>query len=263
MTPEIWGIVAALSLAIASVARGLYLFKVRGRWGLLTFCARAGAAMALTVAVILAAVTHGQWSPFDLEQVALGLALAALVVYLALAWRFRMDAAAPAVDLLTLVLILTGVLAIRPGGPFLMCAQQGFPFLVQWVLFLVGAGGAMVAGSAGATLILAGRGWPLQWPRWADSYLLLRQATMLVVVFLGSGLTVSLWWAWQAEGTLTSGDPRETWIAITWLIAAMSLSAQHLQRRWGRWVAGLAVAAAAAAIVGLLAVIDLRRLLGM
>jgi hypothetical protein len=263
MASEPWGVVAALLLAVASVARGLSLFKVRGRWELLAFSARAAAAMALTVAVILAAVTHGQWSPFDLQQVALDLALATVVVYLVLALRFRTDAAAPAVDLLALALILTAVLAIRAGGPFLTCAQKTLPFLVQWFLFLVGAGGAMVAGSVGLMLILAKREWPLKWPQGADLYLLLRQATMLALVLLGSGLALSLWWAWQAEGTLTGSDPRTTWIAITWLIMAMSLSAQHLPKRSGRWVTSLAMAAAAAAIVGLLALLDVRRFLGM
>jgi ABC-type transport system involved in cytochrome c biogenesis permease subunit len=263
MAPEMWGALAALLLAIAAVARGLALFRVRGRWELLAICARAGAAMALAVAVVLAAVTHGQWSPFDLWQVTLSLSLAILSVYVALAWRFRIDAAEPIVDLLALALILIGMLAIRPGGPFVPCLQQAWPFSVQWVLFLTGGGGSMVAGSAGLTLILARRGWPLHWPRPADSYLLLRQAAMLALVFLGGGLIVSMWWAWQAEGTLTSSDPREVWMAITCLIATMSLSVQHLQRRWERWAAGLAVLAATAVMVGFLAVIDLRRLLGM
>jgi hypothetical protein len=263
MAPEIWGALAALLLAMASVARGLDLFQVRGRWELLAFCARAGAAMLLTVAIIQAAVTLSQWSPFDLWQVALGLALATVVVYLVLAWRSRVDAAGPIVDLLALALILTGILAMRPGGPFLTCAQQAWPFPVQWVLFLTGAGGVMVAASAGLTLILAGRSWHLHWPDRADSYLLLRQATLLALVFLGSGLTIGMWWAWQVGGTATSSDPREIWIAITWLIAAMGLLAQYLPRRWGWWAAGLAMVAAVAAIAGLLAVIDLRRLLGM
>jgi hypothetical protein len=263
MAPEIWGALAALLLAMASVARGLDLFQVRGRWGLLAFSARAGAVIALIVAAIQEAVSLGQWSPFDLWQVALSLALATVVVYLVLAWRFRIDAAGPIVDLLALGLILTGTLAMQPGGPFLTCVQQAWPFPVQWVLFLVGAGGVMVAASAGLTLILAGRGWHLHWPRWADSYLLLRQATRLALVFLGSGLTAGVWWAWQVGGTMTSSDPREMWIAITWLIMAAGLLAQPLPRRWGRWAAGLATAAAAAAIAGLLAVIDLRHLLGM
>lgn len=267
MKPEIWAALAALLLAAASVARGLALFKVGGRWALIAVGTRAVAALALVVALILAVATHGRWSPFALQQVALALALATLVVYLGLVWRFRIDAAAPIVDLVALLLILTGVLAGQPAGAQLACIQDALSFRIQWVLFLLGAGALAVAGSAGMMLALrAGlirRAAHLRWPRWVDLHALLKQAIALALVALGGGLTVNVWSAWRTAGTLTGGDPRVGWIAIAWLIAIMSLLARRTGKRWGRWTASLAAAAAAVAILSLLAVTDLRGFPGL
>ena len=49
-----------------------------------------------------------------------------------------------------------------------------------------------------------------------------------------------------------SGDDSLAWIAIAWLIVAMSHLARRLGRRWGRWAAGLAISAAVTVLVGLL-----------
>jgi hypothetical protein len=57
---------------------------------------------------------------------------------------------------------------------------------------------------------------------------------------------------------LTSGDPREGWVFVAWLVAAMSMLARRLGKRWGRWTAGLAVLAAAIAAFGLLVIVELQ-----
>jgi ABC-type transport system involved in cytochrome c biogenesis permease subunit len=91
----------------------------------------------------------------------------------------------------------------------------------------------------------------------------LTQAIFLALVALGSGLTVSVWWAWQTAGTLTAGDPREIWMAVTWLTAAMSLVAWQLEGHRGRWAAGLALAAALYVGFGLVFLTYLQSLLGI
>ncbi len=275
---------AALLLVVATLAWSLALLKVGRRWGrkgqgirMVATVARVGAVLSLTVALILEAGARGAWSPWavvtqppGLRQATLGLAVATLVVYLVLVWRFRVDAVAPVVDLIALGLILTGTLANQSPVSLLTNVWRAAPVQIQWILFVLGAGGLMVAGSAGLMLAfragLAGR-WDLQWdlPRShrTDLHLFLKQATALALVALGGGLAVSIWWAGQTLGTLSSGGSSENWIAIAWLITAMSMLARRAARRWGRWTAGLAVMAAAAAIFGLLAPTGLCSLLGM
>jgi hypothetical protein len=245
-------------------------------WHLLALSARLGSLVALVISLMLAIVTHGEWSPSDLRQVTIGLALATLLIHLLLVWRLGTDSASPIVDAVALVLVLIDAIAVQPGGPLLSCVQRAALYRIQWVLFLLGCGGTLVAGSAGLVLGLCSwsveRGWQLGLPDVADIHSLLRQATALAWLLLGSGIVVSAWWAWQTVGALTDGDVRVGWCAITWLILAMSELAWHLDRPpvdsnreqdRGRWSARLAVLAAAAAIWGLLAVTDLLRLLGM
>jgi hypothetical protein len=267
MTAEIWAVAAALVLAMAAVARGLALFREGKWWDRIATGARAAAALALAVALVLLAVAHGGWSPFDIGQTALCLALATLIVHLALQWRLKVDAAAPVVDLVALALALVGVLSAPSGGSLLTCSQRAAPFHVQWALFLLGAGGLIVAGSAGVMLALRtaltrhGRG--LRWPLWIDLHAFLKQASALALVALGGGFTVSSWRAWQTVGSLTSGIPAEGWIVTASLIAAMSLLVRRVGKRWGRWAAGFAVLAAAVAILGVLAAADLSRVPGV
>ena len=279
MTLETWvALGAGVLLTAAGVAQGSVLLKVGprpGRRDQLAAGARLGGAAILTVAVILAAIAHGEWSPSDPRQVALDLTLAALVIHLVLGWQLGVGSAGPVVDVVALILVVVGAIAVWPGGPLLTCAQRAVPFWAQWALFLLGSGGVIVAGSAGLMEMIqawmARRGRHLRLPRQADTHTLLRQATSLALVALGSGLAVSVWWAWQTAGLLTDGDPRAGWIAATWLAAAMSELAWWLDRRSpvsdqgdraGQWAAGLAIAAAVVAILGLLAVVDLRHLLG-
>jgi hypothetical protein len=267
MTPEIWGAVASLLLALAIGFRGLVLYQVRGRWELLTVGARVGGMLALAAALVLSAIAHGEWSPLDLHQITLGLALATLIVYQALAWRFAVEAGAPVADLVALALLLTGILAVRPGGALLACDQHSILFHVQWILSLVGAGGTVVAGSAGVTLGLraatASRDWDLQWPRRLDLHLFVGEAVLLALVALGGGLLAGLGSMWWTMGTVAGDDPRVAWFATAWLLAAASALARCLPRWWGRWAAGLAVAAAVSAIFGLVFLGDVRGLLGM
>ena len=267
MMSEFWAILAALLAGLAGLASGLAIVRLRGPWTGVAVVARSLSAVSLVVALILAVAAGGKWSPFDLQQVTLALVLAMLIVHLALAWRLGLGDAGLAVDLLALVLLLAKILIIQPGAPLLDCAQRAVPFQVQWVLFLLGAGAILVAGCAALMLALrlalSGQ-WPdLDLASRSGFLDLLTQATFLALVALGSGLVVSAWWAWWAVGTLSSGDPREGWMAMAWLVAAMSLSAWQLEDRRGRWAAVWAVTASAIVLLGLLVVLDLQQVMGI
>ena len=88
-------------------------------------------------------------------------------------------------------------------------------------------------------------------------------AAGLAAVALAAGLAVGTWWAWQATGSPGTGDPRVAWLAAAWLVALMAVWTCRLGERSGRWAAGLSVVAAVLAITGLLAVADLRLILGL
>jgi hypothetical protein len=257
---------AAGLLVVASVARGLAFLKGERLWRLFTVGARLAAAVALAVTLVLVARALGEWSPFQLQEVALGLALAALCSHLVLTRRCGMDGAGPAADLFSCALIVWSAWAVRPGGPLLALAQRAVAFGVGWLLLVIGGGSAIVAGSTSLMLglrVLRPGGSPsVRLPPVADFYAFLRNATALVVIALGAGLVVSLWWSWRTLGSASSGDPREAWLAGTWLLAGASLLAWQLKRRAGRWAAGLAGAAAVFAIVGLLAVAESSQVLG-
>jgi hypothetical protein len=268
--PEIWNAfayAAALLLATASLADGLRLFQVRGRWGTLAAGARVGALVALTMVLIWVAIVGGNSlpsafviQPASLQQVAFALALATLLVYLVLAWRLRVDAALM-LDLVALALVLVGIVTIGAGGPPLSCDQGKAPSQLQWALFLAGTGGLVVAGSTGLTLALrtglSRRTRSLKWSPWIDLHALLKCATAVALVALGGGLALSLWGSWQTAGVLASDNAREGWIAAAWLVAAMSMLVRRAGRRWGRWTAGLAFLAATILILGLIAGADL------
>jgi ABC-type transport system involved in cytochrome c biogenesis permease subunit len=85
---------------------------------------------------------------------------------------------------------------------------------------------------------------------------------LLALIGLGAGLVTSAWWAWRSVGGLAGDDPRQAWMAITWLLSAMSLLAWQLEAAAARWAAALAGLAATVAIGGLLAVPYIVRLLG-
>jgi hypothetical protein len=259
------------------VIRGIILFKAspgQGRWNLLLVVLEAGAVAALVACLVLAAKAHGEWSPADLMQVSLGLALVVLGFHLELALfprlpyprRNRIAETGLFVDLVVLGLILAGVFAIRPGGSLLLCVQRTAAFYSQWVLYLLGAGVLIVGGCTGLTValywMLARRKPDLPQSQPTALHGLMSQSVLLALLLLGSGLVVSIWWAWWTVGRLSGGDPRDAWMGIAWLVAASSWLAWRLEDGAGRWSAGLAVLAAAAAVFGLLAVPDLYRLLG-
>jgi hypothetical protein len=61
---------------------------------------------------------------------------------------------------------------------------------------------------------------------------------------------------------VSGGDPREAWLAGAWLLTGASLLAWQLERRAGRWSAGLAGVAAMFTVVGLLSVANSSQALG-
>jgi ABC-type transport system involved in cytochrome c biogenesis permease subunit len=265
-------------LVAALVVQGFLLFRPTpdpGRWRWLAGGLELAAILVLGVALALAVRTHGEWSPHDLMQVALGLALATLAIHWLLVIRHRSRQAPGSgsegigliVDLIVLGTILFTAFAIRAGGGPLLCAQRAVPYSVQWALYLVGAGAVLVAGSAGVVRVLRlpliQRVPGLRQPRHADLIPQLAEATWWALVVLGLGLVVGVWWAGCTVGRLTSGDPREGWMVITWLAAASSLLARRFDEKAGQWSAALAVVAAVLLIIGLLALPDLYRLLGL
>jgi len=261
---DLWLGVAVLLLVTAVVAYGLELFRVRGQWTYWGTGATVGAVIALAVALVVIASRHGHgWQSLlavrslDPRQVVLGLALTTLAIHLVLAWRLPVDATGLAVALLALVLVLISGFMVEASELSPDCDQSTIPSQLQWALFLVGTGGLAVAGSAGLTLALraglARRIPRVQWPLWIDLHVLLVRATALALVSLGAGLTASLWWSWQLRGTpCTMHEPREGWVIVALLVAAMSFLARRTGGRWGRWSAGLAMVAAAVAILTLL-----------
>jgi hypothetical protein len=259
------------------VFRGITLFKARqgqGRWNLLLVGLEVGAVAALVASLVLAAKAHGEWSPADLLQVTLGLALVVLGFHLELVFfprlpyprLHRIGETGLFVDLVVLGLVLAAVFAVQPGGALLLCVQRMAMFYSQWILHLLGVGALVVGGCTGLTLalyrMLALRRPDLPLPQSTTVSGLMGQSTLLALLLLGSGLVVSIWWAWLTIGRLTGGDPRDVWMGIAWLVAASSWLAWKLEQEAGRWTAGLTVLAAATAVFGLLAMPDLYRLLG-
>ena len=261
MTPEIWAAIGAVFLGLAAVAGGLAMSALRGAWDAVAIGLRVAALAALIVALIAAVIVQGQWTAADPQQATLSLVVAMLAVHLVLAWRLGAVSAGPMVDIVAFALSLVSVVAIQAGAPWLACVQRSPLFQAHWVLFSLGGGSVLVAGSAGLMLTLRKglewRGRDPRLPGWIPLYALLTQASILALVALGVGLLVGVSWAWQTSGLLAGSNPREVWMAVAWLATAMSLLAWQLDGRRGRWAAGLALVAAAAVLVGLLFPVDL------
>jgi hypothetical protein len=265
VTIEAWLVLGAVTLlALAAGACSFRLFKGQSRWVRIAAGARVGAAGFLTMALVLSVAVQGGWSPVDQRQLALSVALVALCLHLVWTWRSRLDGAGPILDLLLLALLLAGEYGF-PSDTVSTCVGSPAPFYAQWILIVLGVGAMTVAGSTSLLLALnaffGGRGRDIELPGSADLFMFLRQAMGWALIFLGAGLTVSVWRAWRTLGLLTSGDPREAWLASTWLIGGASLLSWQLEQRRGRWALGLAVVAAVAAFVGLFAAVDLSYLL--
>lgn len=281
MAPEIWATVAAFLFGAAAIAGGLALFRVRGPWEPAAIGARVAAVVAVTAALISAVVAQGEWSPSEPWQIVLSLILAMSGVHLVLAWRLGIGSAGPVVDLVALALLLLvhpstpwanpstarAWSSLQPATSLLTCTDRTLPFMVQWGLFFLGSGSVLVAGSAGLLLALRHvlERWApgLKLPLRTELYDLLIQSTFLALVTVGGGLTVATWWAWQTAGMLTGSDPREAWMALVWLLVAMSLFAWQLERLRGRWAAAFAGLAAAMVFFGLLVLGELQALLGI
>lgn len=271
MAAEAWALAAAaMLLAAAAVVETAALLAGpagAGRWRLPGLGLAAAAAAALAAALGLATAARQGWSPFDLQQTAISLAAATLAIHLALAVGLRAGGGGPAAVLAVLGLTLFAWLGVGPGGCAPDAIQRGAAIQVQWGCLIVGSGGAIVAGCAGLTLAarsrLIGRGRELGWPRRADLDHLSSAAAGLAAVWLTAGLAVGTWWAWRATGSPGTGDPRTAWLAAAWLAALAAVWSYRLGERSGRWTAALAVGAAALAVTGLLAVADLRLLLGL
>jgi len=273
MSPEAWALaVAASLLATASVVGVLALAAGpvgARRWWWPGLGLVAAAATSLIVALALAVAARQEWSPFDLKQMTIALAAATLVIYLVLAVGLRAGGGllVSLVGLAVLALTLFGWLAIRPGGSTSAVVQRGLAVQIQWGCFILGSGGAVVAGCTGLALAaragLIGRGRELAWPRRAELHQLLSRAVGFAAVVVGAGLAVGAWWAWQATGLLGTGDPRTAWLAATWLVMLMAVWTYRLGERSGRWAASLSIVAAALVVTGLLAASDLRLILGL
>lgn len=262
---EIWALVTALSLAVGTIAGGLAAFRKERIWTRVFVAVRTISAAALVAALIRRVITLGQWSPYDWELTLLALVLSLLVVHSVLAWLLKAENPGPIVELAGLALLLVGLARLGVSAPLLPCPQGMVPFQIQWILFLLGGGSLLTAGCMGLTVVLyravQRRGWSLDLAIPEDLYALQVQAAMLALVTLGSGLTISLWWAWRTLGTLTSGDPRAEWMALTWLLTAMSLLAGQLDRHRKRWVSGLVVVAASSLLFGWLLLVGVQDLL--
>ena len=274
MPPDSWAALSAVLLALAVAARGAAVRLTQTLWGVLAMGARAAAAFALAVGLILsvasgdggialAAAFQPGGQPSGAFALGPVLALATLIVHLLLTWRIGLDAAAPVVDLVSLALILSGLLSASHPEPLPACRVSVPPLQIQGTLFLLGGGGLIVAGSVGLTLALRAAWQSIEnrrasrvpagtWSGRTERQALLRMATLFGLVGLAAGLLVGLWWSWRLTGGLTSAGSEQLWAASAWLVAAMSFLAWRTGERGGRWAAGLAVVAAAIIIVGLL-----------
>jgi hypothetical protein len=261
MTPEIWVVIAVVLLGLAAVSGGLEMAILRGRWDAVVFASRVAALAALVVALVAAAIAHGQWSAADPRQAMLGLVAAMLAIHLLLAWRRGAGTAGPVVDLAAIVLSLVGAFVVGAGSSGFICVQLAELYQAQWILLSVGGGSVLVAACAGLMLLLRkgllSRDWGLALPGWSLLYGLLAQAVILALAALGSGLVIGVWWAWRILGTLGSDSAREVWMAVAWLITAMSVLAWQLDTRRSRWAAALVLVAAIAVLIGLLLPVDL------
>lgn len=258
MATEMWAVAAAAVLLAAAAGFSAAALARKGRpWLLLSAAARGGSIVALAVALYLESAGRGGWSPQDLWQVTVSLSLATVAAHLALSWALGAGAGVPIADAVAAVLAVLAWLAIRPGGEDLDCLHRTLAYRVEWVLFLAGSGGALIAGSAGLAAVL-----PWHWSR-VGARRLLAGGSFLAVLAVGAGVVAGLWWTWQATGTLQPADIRESWMAVVWLLAAMSATAWQLEKGAHRWAAGLALVAGSAAILGMLALPDLQRLMGL
>jgi len=254
--PEISVVISAVFLALAAAAGCLAMSRIRSIWRAAAIGARVVALAFVIAALVASVIVQGHWVAMDPVQAMLSLVVGMLAVHLVLAWRLGAGSAGPVVDIVALALSLLIVLAVEATAPGLACVPQSPLLQTYWVIFSLGGGSVLVAGAAGLELavlkLLAWRTMAPSLRRQLPLQDLLAQATILAVVVLGSGLVISAWWAWRTSGLLGDGNPRQVWMAVAWLFTAMSLLAWQLDGHRVRWAAGLALAASAAVLGGML-----------
>ena len=256
MRTELWAAAAALLLAVAAASSALALAGRDRPWRWLSVAARGAGIAALAASLYLAATGRSGWSPLDLQQVALSLGLAMVLLHLVLSRVAGSAAGNPLADVLAGVLAVAAWLAIRPGGESLGCLERALPYRAEWALFLLGSAGALIAGASALALALP---WP--WAR-TGAWDLVAAGCFVATLATGTGILAGLWWSWQSTGSLETGDLGQSWMAVVWLLAAMSTAAWQLEKRAYQWAAGLALAAAGAALLGLLALPGIQSLMG-
>jgi hypothetical protein len=266
MTIELGLVVGAVAcLALALLTWGLSLFFARTWWHMAATGLRLAAAGLMAAALALWSMSQGGWTPLHAGHVALSLALTTLLVQLVLAWANRLIAGAPVIDFVTLLFALAGLFLSGNVAPPLSCIQNAASLYLQWLLFVLGCGGVMVAGCTTLTVLLRrtldGRSDP-GLPAVQTLHTVLRQALALAIVAIGGGLVAGMWWAWHALGALSGGIPGEPWLVGIWLVAGMSQLAWQLNRSSSRWALGLALVAGLMVPLGLLVSQDLGLLLG-
>jgi hypothetical protein len=268
MTIETWlAVVAGVLLLLAAACHALAWRSGARIWTYLLAGTRLAGSIALAVTVIQAASARGGWSPHDVRQVALALGLATMLVYLALQLVARDNTGSPAVELVVAALTLLAGCQIQAKTPQPVCAPTDLATHIRWALFVVGSGAVITSGgitvvqSIGLVTTRPGGRPGVALPQWPPAAAL--QSLRFSLLTIGGGLILSAHWAWQTQGQLLADDPRHAWMAATWLFSAMSVLAWNLRSHQRRWATAFIAIATVAAVVGLLAIGNLRHPLGV
>jgi hypothetical protein len=222
--------------------------------------------MILAAALILGLVGYTTGTTLATLQIAQAVALAALLLHLGLwAWH-RFDGGGPGVDLAVVTLVAVGLGAGWSSGPGLGCAQRILPAQIENVLFLGGAGAAIVMGATSLMLpfrsLAVRRKWDHQFPTRTELCGFMKGATAVALLVLAIGLVLGAWWAWRVLGRLVGDDLRWGWMAAAWLLALVGWLAWRLARRGAPVAVVLSLLAALVANVGVLAAEPLPHWLG-
>ena len=261
---------AGFLLLVATVAQALPSSLAFGRQRLVIPAARAAAACFLAAALVAGATATGSLVTPDRHQLALALALAILVVQAYLNWRAGACFAGPASDLSGLVLVLLGA-GIVPLGPPQGCAPQPLSVYIQSALYLLGAGGAIVAACAALMFVVrASAGRPdegIHDQSRIATHTYLQRGSGLSLLMLGAGLVYDAWLTSREVGRFVRGDARQLWMIVAWLLVAASLLAWRQERQSRRraesWAVSLALLAASAAVLGLFVANELGMVVGL
>ena len=252
------GLAAGFMLLIATVAQALPSSLAFGRQRLVVSVARGAAACFLASALVAGAAATRSLATPDRHQLALGLALAVLAVQAYLNWRAGACFAGPASDLSGLVLVLLGA-GILPTGQPQGCAPQPLSAYTQSALYLLGTGGSIVVACAALMFVVRASVGRLDEGSHDQgriaTYTYLQRGSGLSLLILGAGLVYDAWLTSRDVGRFVSGDARQIWMIVAWLMVAASLLAWRQERQSRRraesWAVLLALLAASAAVLGL------------